>query len=374
MHLATRLTRDLVAIPSVNPMGTGASGPLYSERAVAEYVQAFLRTLGMDSEIWGEDETHPNLTAELQCGSPATVLLEAHMDTVSHENMSIDPFDPVILDGRLYGRGSCDTKASLAAYLYALHQVCTGSRRPSLNVILAAVHDEEYTFGGARELLRRGVAADFAVAGEPTGLDIVYAHKGVCRFFVTTRGAAAHAAVPWLGSNAIHRMSEVLSSLAACADALALRPHPHLGPATLNVGRILGGDTVNTVPSWCRIEVDRRLLPGESFSDVRQGLAELLASRSDVTIEDAYLDVPAVYTDPAATPCRQLLAACRGAGFEPTFATAHYATDASILSTAGMATLVFGPGSVEVAHGARECVPVADIEAASLAITELISS
>jgi acetylornithine deacetylase len=196
MHKAVRIARDLIAIPSVNPMGTGASGEIYSERGVASYVQNFCRQLGLDTDIAGKNVDHPNVLASAQLGLPETVLLEAHMDTVSHENMTIDPFDPVIKDDLLYGRGSCDTKASLASYLSAVSTILKSGRRLKRNFVIAGVHDEEYSFGGSRELVERGIRATFAIAGEPTSLNIIYAHKGVCRFHIHAKGTAAHAALP----------------------------------------------------------------------------------------------------------------------------------------------------------------------------------
>lgn len=183
MHEAVRITRQLVAIPSVNPMGKGLTGPMYTERNMALFIQDFLADLGIRAELFGTDEERPNLVAFIDAAKSHTILLEAHMDTVSEEQMTIAPFDPVIREGLLYGQGSCDTKASLATYLHAIKRIVQEGKSLQHNVVLAFVKDEEYSFSGAGELVARGIKADYAVVGEPTELNLIYAHKGLCRFY-----------------------------------------------------------------------------------------------------------------------------------------------------------------------------------------------
>jgi len=375
MHNAVTIARDLIALPSVNPMGSGLTGGFYSEKGVADYVEAFCQRLGLDVEIVGNDPDHPNILATVNLGLPETILLEAHMDTVSHEDMTIPPFDPVIADGLLFGRGSCDTKSSLAVYLDAIETVIRTGRRLRRNVIIAGVHDEEYSFGGSRELVERGLKATFAIAGEPTSLDIIYAHKGICRFFIETHGSAAHAALPWLGENAIYRMADVLAGIEHHALELQSHVHPALGPATINVGRIQGGNAVNIVPPYCTIEIDRRLLPGENFASASKMLSSALESTASAwTIQLPYMEVEGVYNDLDSLACRSLYEASHAAGLLPKFETAHYGTDASIFSKAGIPTIVFGPGSIALAHSRAEHVPISDIESASRIIVALLTA
>jgi len=374
MRSATAIAQDLVAIPSINPMGRDISGELYSERRVASYVMDYLGQYGIESELFGADPDHPNLMAFIDAGCSETIMLEAHMDTVPHDGMTIDPFDPVIKDGRLYGRGSCDTKASLAAYLYAITAVVSTERRFTRNVMLAAVHDEEYSFGGSRELAQRKPQAAFAIVGEPTSLDIVYAHKGYCRFFITTKGKTAHSSTPWLGSNAIYAMADVVDCIRAYGQELSKYEDPLLGAGAVNVGRILGGEAVNVVPGQCVIEIDRRLLPGQTYSQIRADLQKMF-DKIDATIiiDDAYAEVPAVCADIHGTGAQALLQSCRSAGITPSFKTAHYATDASILTGAGIPCLVFGPGDITMAHTENENISVDQIEQAAGIILNLVS-
>ena len=310
----------------------------------------------------------------LDVHSSETLLLEAHMDTVSHENMVIAPFEPTVRDGLLYGRGSCDTKASLATYLYALSHVLQTGRRIKRNVLVVGVHDEEYSFGGSRELVDNGIRATFAIAGEPTSLNIIYAHKGVCRFRIHTHGVSAHAALPWLGQNAIYAMADVLKQLQQHSLELLDKPHPELGPATLNVGRITGGQAVNIVPAICTAEIDRRLLPGESYSTAKAMIHSSLTNvPHSIEIEAPYMEALGVYNNKDDFACRTVLAATQGAGWRAEFQTAHYGTDASIFSRAGIPTVVFGPGSIELAHTKAEHVPISEIEKAADIIIALLT-
>ncbi|MBC6491391.1 M20 family metallopeptidase [Flavihumibacter stibioxidans] len=372
MHGAVQITRHLVAIPSVNPMGKGLTGELYSEKGMVRYIADYLQTLGISAEVFGADPDHPNLTAFIDAGKPETIMLEAHMDTVSQEQMSINPFDPVIRDGRIYGRGSCDTKASLATYLYAVGELVRGKKSLKRNIRLAFVKDEEYAFSGARELVDRGIRADFAIVGEPTELNLIYAHKGLCRFFIHTKGSSCHSSMPWLGENAIYKMGALLGRIEDYGRHLAKTVHPDLGCATVNVGRISGGQTVNTVPAACSIELDNRLLPGMDYDSILRDLKTWLGESADYTIEPPYLLALGVQNHPDDPHNRALRQACEANGVQPAMQTAHYATDAAIYQQAGIPCVVFGPGNIQQAHTADEHIAIADIEkAADILITLL---
>jgi acetylornithine deacetylase len=291
-----------------------------------------------------------------------TILLTAHMDTVSHQNMTIDPFDPAIRDNRLYGRGSCDTKASLAVFLDAFAAALRDPLRLKHNLVFAAVHDEEFSFAGSRLLAARGIAADWAITGEPTNLRVIHAHKGVCRFLVSTKGTSAHSALPWLGDNAIYKAAPVIQAIEDYAAGVQRNEHPTLGKATASLGGIAGGTTINTVPDSCVLKVDRRLLPGETRDSVFAPLHAALQSRDCIAdVAPPFLFADAVWNDPKSRPCELLLSACETAGTPPVLATADYATDACTLQVAGIPTLVFGPGDITQAHTVDESICVEEI-------------
>ena len=368
------LLADLVGIPSMNPMGRGKSGPAYSEAAIAAYVAAYLRKHGVDTEIDEVVPGRPNVIGSIDAGAEQTLLLEAHLDTVHAESMSIPPFTPEIRDGRLYGRGACDTKGSLAAFLYACCSLLEGGRKPRFNIVLLAVADEEYQFKGALRAIARGLKADFGIAGEPTRLRIVRAHKGVTRWRVVTRGVAAHSAYPERGKNAIYRMGHVLARLEE--HALGLRvavPHPVLGPPSLSVGVIEGGEAVNVVADRCVIEVDRRTIPGESTESVLEAVRTVLRDVPGWEIEQPYLSVGAMEVPPESPVVGYLSDAVHKETGNVILEAAQYATDAGIYTGAGIPSVVFGPGDIAHAHTGAESIDLAELHAASAIITRMIA-
>lgn len=369
------LLADLVAIPSMNPMGRLRTGPEYSEKNLATYVAEYLRGNFVDVSIEEIEPGRPNVVGRIDVGAPTTVMLEAHLDTVHADEMRIPPFLPDVKEGKLYGRGSCDTKGSLAAFLFAVTSVLRGPGSFRHNVVVAGVADEEYRFQGARRLVEHGVEADWAIAGEPTRLGIIRAHKGVTRWRIVTRGKAAHSAYPEKGENAIYAMAQVLQRMEGhAADLLQGRPHPLLGPPSLSVGVIEGGQTVNMVPETCWIDVDRRTLPGETLESVLAPVRCLLSEVGNATIEPPYLEVGGMEVAETAPVVCRLAEAIRAEGGVVTIESVPYATDAGIYSGAGIPTVVFGPGDIAQAHTAEEFLELSQLEAAVAIIKRLLIS
>lgn len=366
--------RDMIAIPSVNPMGRGFSGELYSEKNMADYAARRLRALDMDVVITAADPEHPCVVGRLDVGASETLLLEAHMDTVSHENMSIAPFDPEVRDGRVYGRGSCDTKASLALYIDALEILAARGIEPAYNLVVAGVSEEEFSFGGVRHLLEGyGLRADFAVVGEPTELNMLIRHKGVLRFYVRAEGKSCHSSTPELGHNAIYAISRAILALEQYHQELLTRPaHPLLGHASLSVGLVGGGQTVNTVPGSAWIEVDRRLLPGESPEQVMQEIRRRFDGQKDLRFEDAHVSGIGLDTPQDERICSILRGACARCGEEPAFTSAAFGTNAPFYADHQIPVVVFGPGSIAQAHTADEYVATEQLERGLAILVELL--
>src|SRR5438132_8458156 len=221
MTETTRLLRDLVARPSVNPMGRDLHGPGIYEHQVTAYLEEFFRGLGVPFERQAVSPQRDNIVARCDApGARRTLLLEVHQDTVPTDNMTIDPFGAKIEDGRLYGRGACDIKGGMAAMLAAFARLVREKPAGAMNVILACTVDEEFTFLGVQRLVRDGVRADMAVVAEPTQLQIVKAHKGVVRWRVRTSGRACHSSSPEQGVNAIYRMGRLLTGVEEYAEEL----------------------------------------------------------------------------------------------------------------------------------------------------------
>ncbi|MCC6629178.1 MAG: M20 family metallopeptidase [Chloroflexi bacterium] len=369
-----RLLADLITIDSVNPAYPGGVG----EAAVADYVEAFGRRLGLVVErqpvLPGRDNVLLSLTVPNARG---TLLFEAHMDTVSHDGMGEQALRPAVRDGRLYGRGACDTKGSLAAMLAAMARLAARQAELAVNVQLLAAVDEEYQYRGIAHFCTADPPVTAAIVGEPTELQPVIAHKGCVRWRMTTHGRAAHSSRPEEGDNAIVHMTAVIQALQALGSALAARRHSLVGSPTLSIGRIWGGTGVNIVPDRCTIEIDRRTIPGEdpagALAEIDDCLAALQATQPGLRLErEAPFIVDwALATPPDAAIVAAVIAAARTLGTPATPIGVAYGTDASKLwALAGVPSIVLGPGSIAQAHTADEYVPLADLTTATALYTQ----
>jgi acetylornithine deacetylase len=364
MEPVVKLLADLVAIPSMNPMGRTRSGREYSEQTLAEFLAGFLKKSGIDVQLQQVAPGRPNVLAYVDARASKTILLEAHLDTVHADNMAVEPFDPVIRDEKLYGRGSCDTKGSMACFLQAvLNVLARGSLKQ--NVVLLFVSDEEYRFTGAKYAAAQGLKADAGIAGEPTQLRIVRAHKGVTRWKAATRGVAAHSAYPERGKNAIYTMARLISRLEEYAATLLQQsPHAGLGTPTLSIGVVEGGQAVNVVPDQCWIEIDRRSLPGETAGSILDPIRSLLHDLPDWEFQEPYLSVAGMDVPENAAVVQKLSASVKEVLGESIIESAQYATDAGIYAAAGIPTVVFGPGNIAQAHTDSEYIELKQLQQA----------
>ncbi|MEK6572609.1 MAG: M20 family metallopeptidase [Bacteroidota bacterium] len=375
MDELTKILAELVAIPSVNPMGRERSGEEYLENNLAEYVTQFLKRQRIDVEVQQVFPRRPNVVGRIDVGARETILLAAHMDTVPVDNMTIDPFNPVVKSGKLFGRGSCDTKSSLAAILFTVKSLLKARRRLGRNVIIAAVCDEEYGLNGTKALLKQGWKFHYAIVGEPTSLQIINCHKGVIRWRMSVHGKSAHSAYAQQGVNAIFQMAHLLEALNRHANSLlAGRRHPMLGTATLSVGMIEGGQSVNTVPNRCTIEIDRRTLPGETAASVLGDVRRTVPSSIRYTLAKPHLAVPGL-DNRGNRALVELLKECfRRAGRKPEVRGARYVTDASLYAARGIPAVVFGPGGIEQAHSEVEYIRLNELKAAAQVYEALLAS
>ncbi|MDI4647826.1 M20 family metallopeptidase [Cohnella hashimotonis] len=377
-----RVLRDLVAIPSVNPAFPGGTG----EAEVAAYVRNYLESNRIRCIEQPVSEGRSNVIGMLP-GTRAgrTLLLEAHMDTVQTTGMTIEPFGAKTASGRLYGRGACDTKASLAAMLVVLGTFARSGRKPTIGVHLAAVVDEEYRYAGVARLAQAIEAGELryeaAIVGEPTGLSRVVAHKGCVRFRIEARGVAGHSSDPSKGVNAIEQAMEIVRYLREVIEPgyEALR-HPLVGPPTHCIAQIEGGDAPNTIPGACTLTIDRRTVPGEEplgvwkrmktdlerFARETPGLA--LAVHEPFIIDYAM----EIRTDESVVGrlAQAVNLVKRGTAEHG----AAYGTDASKLARVGVPSIVFGPGDIRQAHTDDEWVELAEVCAAADALAALIAN
>jgi len=353
------LLQDLVSIPSVNPQGN--PGTEYTgEQALGDYVADFLRRLGAEVTLQHVEIGRPNVIASFTPDKPAAHLAFApHLDTVSVAGMTIEPFDPAIHDGKLYGRGSTDTKGPMAAALWAIQQWAQSPARAQSRIRwdFLALMGEEAGNDGAQAVANRGFTSDLTLVLEPTQLGVVTAHKGALWLEIYTTGVACHGSTPEKGRSAIYAMRHVLELIEEkIIPDLARWTHAELGPPTLNVGTISGGSKINIVPDQCRIEIDCRVVPGLDPDVFRSYLeAELHSVAPDAAVRLQRYSRP-LDTNVTLPWVRRLGEQARG------FTTAPWFSDASVLSGPQCPAICIGPGSIAQAHTKDEFILLSDLE------------
>jgi acetylornithine deacetylase len=366
------LLRELVAIDSVNPsLVAGARG----EAEIARRIAAELRAIGLGVELTEVAPARPNVIGVLEGRAPGrSLMLCGHIDTVGVTGMA-RPFDPVELDGRLYGRGAQDMKGGVAAMIGAARIIAESGGLDAGRLVIAAVIDEEHASLGADALVTQ-FRADAAVVTEPTDLDIAVAHKGFQWVSFQTRGRAAHGSRPREGRDAIVRMGRVLHGLEALDRRLQSGvPHALLGTASLHASLISGGRELSSYPDHCNLDVERRTLPGEA-DDIALGEAEGILEglrRSDREFEGSATLVfgRKPYEIEATHPLPEMLTrASASVGHSPRAVGMSFWTDAAILGAAGIPSVLFGPGGAGL-HSTEEYVRLREVEICRDALVEL---
>lgn len=367
------LASRLVSIDSINPdLVPGSRG----EGEIGAFVAEWAR--GRRLEVHVEDTRlpgRPNVIAAARgSGGGRTLMLNAHMDTVGVAGME-NPFRPAVREGRLCGRGSMDTKASLAAFMTAVAAAAECGLRG--DAILTGVVDEEYASVGTEAVVKRW-KADAAIVGEPTGLEIVIAHKGFAWLEVETRGTAAHGSRPDKGVDAIAKMGRVLVALEDMEKRLAAGPsHPILGTGSVHASLISGGQELSSYPASCRLGIERRTIPGERGDVVEKELREELLgmARQDPTfradVRSLFSRAPMEVSESA--PVVQALARAfqEVTGQSPRCSGMSAWMDSSLLSAAGIPSVILGPTG-EGLHGEREWVDLQSVLTVSKVALQLI--
>ena len=361
------LTRELVRVPGENPPG--------QEEASALALAALCRDRGLAVETDPVAPGRPNVVATLAGGDAPGLLLLGHTDVVPvGTGWTADPFSGALRGGCVHGRGSADMKGGLAACVLAMDAVRRAGVVLPGPVHLAALVDEEDTGLGVRRYVDRGLPPlAGCVVAEPTDLRTVVAVRGDSYLDYRVRGRAAHSGDPSEGRNAIVGASRVVADLERWHAELAADRHPLVGPATVSVGTVRGGQGTSIVAAECRLTVDRRLLPDEEpdvvLAAARARLDALGLARDDLTAEVAMTMAMPGFATPADHPWTTLvdgaLADAGGPGLPVAGWTA--ACDGGFVARAGVPVVVMGPGSLDQAHRADEHVEVAQLVTAARA-------
>lgn len=372
-----KLTQDLIRIPSHTVYEN-------REKEVAAYIADILEREGIEYCFQSADGDRCNVLATIRGnGTGKSLMLNGHMDTVPVAGMD-DPFNPVIVDGNMYGRGSSDMKSGLAAMLYAVLTVHRMKVPLNGDLVLAGVIDEEAAKStGSRVIAEKGPITDYAIIGEPSSLYPIIAHKGIDYFQIDFHGKAAHSSRPENGANAIYAAADFISAVKAVLipefDNLS---HPYLGKPTINVGLMCGSAEINkpfllqqsetfagVVPDEASVFIDVRWIPGQSIPQIQsqlQALADsILPKNPGISAEVNYIPLPrpAMEISPEEALPQAILESISQVSPETAeFKGLSGFMDSGILyGVAGILSMVFGPGDLSVAHGINEKVEVEQI-------------
>ena len=358
---------DLIRIPSVNPEGDPGTGlENCGEGKVAEFVGNYLQDLGAEVRYDEVEPDRPNVIGAFPGGGgkPA-VLLGPHLDTVGVGGMSVAPFGAERRNGKIFGRGACDTKGTMAAMLWALKEIgAEGIAGLDIGVTFAGFMGEETGQPGSRDFARRYRGEyDFALVGEPTGCDIVHKHKGTLGLQISAKGKAAHGSTPERGESAIVKMAPLLLALEGeFREFLSSGEFEDdlLGHPTVNVGQIRGGTRTNIVAETCDIRVDLRVTPKLAAAGALEATRTFLDGRGFGEFEIG----TSLRCEPLDTrddnPFVQRLAAQPGA---PQLVGAPWFCDAAVLANEGdIPGVAAGPGDIAQAHTADEWIDEAELE------------
>lgn len=345
---AVSLTKSLLRFDTINPPGR--------ERECARYAGQLLEEWGFRVDYHEYDDARTSVVARAGgTAGKAPLCLTGHIDTVAlgAAPWRRDAFAGETDGDRLYGRGSSDMKAGVAALLLAARSFARKlSGTPGVVLVLTA--GEEGGCIGSAHLARSPLLgrAGAIVVGEPTANQPYVGHKGSVKFHARFRGVSAHGSMPELGVNAVYKAARAIARLEGF-DFNA-QAHPVMGGPTLNVGTVQGGDGVNMVPDWASIGVDIRTVPGMDHAAL---LARLRATLGEDAEMNVISDLPPVWTAPEQEWMQRVLEICAahlGARTPPR--TATYMTDAANLRKAyvGAPTVVLGPGEPQMAHQTDE--------------------
>lgn len=353
------LLEDLIRIKSVNQ---SLSDEGDGEIKIARYIGEYLKKLGLDIHYQEVEKNRCNVIGILKgAGGGQSIMLNGHTDTVGVERMEIDPFKPQNKDGRIYGRGALDMKSGLAAQIMAVQSIIESGKTLKGDVILTFVADEEYASIGTEAVLKK-YSADAAIICEPTNLDIIITHKGFAWTKIEVFGRAAHGSLPEKGIDAIVKAGKLLTEIENLGEnRLTQKRHPLLGSPSIHASLISGGIELSTYPDYCKIELERRTLPGEDHKtviDEMQSILQDIKSKDDQFKADfeVFLFRPAFEISREEPIVKSLSRAYELIqGEKPKFKGMGGWIESALLAEVGIPTVIFGP-SGEGAHSSLEYV------------------
>lgn len=362
------LAVDLIRIPSF-------SHTPRQEEQVGEYIAAYFEKIGIEVNRQQVEEGRFNILAKIPGNGGPSIMLNGHIDTVPPYDMA-DPFSCTIENGRILGRGACDMKGPVAAMMTAMAAIKLSGVTPAGDIYFSAVVDEEEKGLGVEALVRDWPKVDAVIVGEGTDLEICLGHKGLEWIKVEVFGKKTHSGNAKAGINAIAMAGRLIAYLSdEYEPVLDKRIHPVLGQSSLNIGTIGGGDQPSTVADYCQLTIDRRFVPEETWEQVYQELVEATEAMSrkypgfQATVSNFFEESELLPHLPFCTDEESPLVVAIKQTIreqlhkEPTVRGLSAWTDAGMIrSQTGTDCIVFGPGSLALAHTAHESIPLDQLE------------
>jgi len=349
------------------------------EKKAAHFLADKFKKEGVDVRLQKVEDDRFNVIGTIQGKRKGrSLMLNGHLDTVPPSPEMIDPYNPKVRDGKLYGRGAADMKGAIGAMAYSLIAIKRSGITLDGDLIFTGVIGEESPgHGGTGYIVKHGPKADMAIVGEPTNLKIVVAHKGVDRIKINIKGKAAHSSAPQRGVNAISKAAKFIRAIEK--DLIPqLNKHKHnlLGSPTINIGIIKGGINPNTVPGNCVIQIDRRWIPDESPSTIIKEFEDILnhLKESDPEFKAELKRMEYLKETPHGPLeisedhyiVKALKKSLRKIGLSPEISGISGWTDAALLNNqAKIPTVVFGPGNLAQAHSDVEFINVDSLSTAT---------
>lgn len=368
---AARLVSDLVRIPTVNPPG--------EEAACARFIVDYLEDAGIETRLVERPFAHrPQVLGILGSGSSPVIALNGHMDVVPEGDpaeWTHGPFSGDVEGGRIYGRGTTDMKGGLASMMLAGRALAAESAGWRGTLLLQFVIGEEMGEPGTVEILKEEPRADWGIVLEASRLKVGIAARGLTWWELVAHGTAAHVGTPEGGLNAIDLVSAMLGNLETYKAELAARQgHPLLGPPSCTATMIDGGTKENVLAARCRVVLDRRMIPGETVSQVEKEIAVLIPPETRGRWETNCLQL---YTPGEVDPEDPLIGEIRRSvqqvtGSDPGSYGETAATDArNFINDFGIPAVIWGPGETDGSHVANEWIAADQVAMAARSLVVL---
>ena len=371
----TNLAQELIKIPSDETAG---------EKEVCEYLESFLKSLGMKVRLQEVLPNRPNIIAEVIGDDVGrSIMFNGHVDTVpigDIKKWSMDPYSAIIKDNKLFGRGSTDMKGSIASMIIAMKFIMNNVKKFNGKIIFTGVMAEETTGLGTQKIVEENIKADMALVGEPSDEKIYRAHKGTMWFNLSTYGKLEHSSESNSESNnAIINMMKLIMEINEISKELETIENNLVGHPSINVGLINGGTKQNMIADSCRISIDRRTLPEEKTDEILDKLRirlDRLRSLDDRLTFD--LEIDTIREAVEVVESEQIVQEVKNAlnkviNKNPTISGMKATTDMSILVNQGnIPSVIYGPGFIKQAHTVDEFIEVKRLVESSQVYAEIL--